>query len=66
MFERIISFSIKNKVVVGIMTFALILCGVYSAITLPLDAQPDITNNQVQIITQVPSLGAQEVEQFIT
>ena len=66
MFEKIISFSIKNKVVVGLMTFVLVLCGIYSAITLPLDAQPDITNNQVQIITQSPSLGAQEVEQFIT
>ncbi|WP_183558712.1 CusA/CzcA family heavy metal efflux RND transporter [Mucilaginibacter sp. SP1R1] len=66
MFENIISFSIKNKVVVGIMTVLLIACGVYSAVTLPLDAQPDITNNQVQLITQAPSLGAQEVEQFIT
>lgn len=66
MFEKIISFSIKNKVVVGIMTLVLVACGVYSAITLPLDAQPDITNNQVQLITQAPSLGAQEVEQFIT
>jgi cobalt-zinc-cadmium resistance protein CzcA len=66
MFEKIISFSLKNKVVVGIMTLLLVTCGIYSAVTLPLDAQPDITNNQVQLITQAPSLGAQEVEQFIT
>ncbi|UKT65987.1 CusA/CzcA family heavy metal efflux RND transporter [Pedobacter mucosus] len=66
MFERIISFSIKNKVTIGILTLLLILAGVYSAYHLPIDAQPDITNNQVQIITQSPSLGAQEVEQFIT
>jgi len=66
MFEKIISFSIKNKVAVGIMTLVLILAGIYSAYHLPVDAQPDITNNQVQIITQSPSLGAQEVEQFIT
>jgi cobalt-zinc-cadmium resistance protein CzcA len=66
MFEKIISFSIRNKVTVGIMTLVLILAGVYSAYHLPVDAQPDITNNQVQIITQSPSLGAQEVEQFIT
>lgn len=48
------------------MTLVLILVGIYSAYNLPVDAQPDITNNQVQIITQAPSLGAQEVEQFIT
>lgn len=48
------------------MTLLLILAGVYSAYHLPVDAQPDITNNQVQVITQSPNLGAQEVEQFIT
>ena len=66
MFDKIIAFSIRNKVTVGIMTLVLILVGIYSAYNLPVDAQPDITNNQVQIITQAPSLGAQEVEQFIT
>lgn len=66
MFEKIISFSIKNKIIIGLATLALILVGIYSAYHLPIDAQPDITNNQVQIITQAPSLGAQEVEQFIT
>lgn len=66
MFDKIIAFSIRNKVTIGIMTLVLILVGIYSAYNLPVDAQPDITNNQVQIITQAPSLGAQEVEQFIT
>jgi len=66
MFNKIIAFSIKNKVAIGIMTLVLVLVGIYSAYNLPVDAQPDITNNQVQIITQAPSLGAQEVEQFIT
>ncbi|WP_158799110.1 CusA/CzcA family heavy metal efflux RND transporter [Pedobacter sp. L105] len=66
MFDKIISFSIANKVTIGMMTLLLILAGIYSAYHLPVDAQPDITNNQVQIITQAPSLGAQEVEQFIT
>jgi cobalt-zinc-cadmium resistance protein CzcA len=66
MFDKIIAFSIRSKVTIGIMTLVLILVGVYSAYNLPVDAQPDITNNQVQIITQAPSLGAQEVEQFIT
>lgn len=66
MFDKIISFSIKNKITIGLATLALILVGIYSAYHLPIDAQPDITNNQVQIITQAPSLGAQEIEQFIT
>jgi len=48
------------------MTLALIFWGVYSITKLPIDAVPDITNNQVQVISQAPSLGAQEVEQFIT
>jgi len=48
------------------MTLALIIWGVYSASNLPIDAQPDITNNQVQISTTAPTLGAQEVEQYIT
>ncbi len=48
------------------MTLALILWGIYSLTRLPIDAVPDITNNQVQVISQAPNLGAQEVEQFIT
>jgi len=66
MFNKIILFSIKNKLAIGIMTLALVIWGIYSLTRLPIDAVPDITNNQVQIISQAPSLGAQEVEQFIT
>lgn len=66
MFQKIIQFSIKNKIAVGAFVLTLIVWGVISAIRLPIDAVPDITNNQVQIITQAPTLGAQEVEQFIT
>jgi cobalt-zinc-cadmium resistance protein CzcA len=66
MFDKIIYFSIKNKLAIGLMTLSLIIWGIYSLTKLPIDAVPDITNNQVQIITQAPSLGAQEVEQFIT
>ena len=50
----------------GLFTLALVLWGVYSLSRLPIDALPDITNNQVQIITTAPTLAAQEVEQFIT
>lgn len=66
MLNRIIQFSIKNKLVIGLFTLALIIWGVYSANKLPIDAVPDITNNQVQIITLSPSLAAQEVEQLIS
>ena len=66
MLNKIIHFSIKNKLIIGVMTLALIIWGLWSATKLPLDALPDVTNNQVQVITRAPTLAAQEVEQFIT
>lgn len=66
MLDKIISFSIKNKFIVGLMTLALIVWGIWSATKLPIDAVPDITNNQVQIITLCPTLAGQEVEQLVT
>ncbi len=66
MLDQIIQFSIRNKIVVGIMTLLLIIWGVWSASRLPIDAVPDITNNQVQIITSCPTLAGQEVEQLVT
>jgi cobalt-zinc-cadmium resistance protein CzcA len=66
MIERIIHFSIKNKFVVGLSVIALIGWGAYSLAHLPIDAIPDITNNQVQVISLSPSLATQEVESFIT
>jgi heavy metal efflux system protein len=66
MIERIIHFSIKNKFIVGLFVLALIGWGSYSLTRLPVDATPDITNNQVQIIALAPSLAVQEVESSIT
>ncbi|AZA78987.1 CusA/CzcA family heavy metal efflux RND transporter [Chryseobacterium sp. G0186] len=66
MLDKIIKFSIKNKVIIGIMTLLLIIWGTWSATKLPIDAVPDITNNQVQIITACPTLAGQEVEQLVT
>ncbi|MCJ7934367.1 MAG: CusA/CzcA family heavy metal efflux RND transporter [Chryseobacterium sp.] len=66
MLDKIIKFSIKNKVVIGVMTLLLIIWGIWSATRLPIDAVPDITNNQVQIITACPTLAGQEVEQLVT
>ena len=64
--DSIIKFSIKNKAIVGLMTLLLIIWGGWSASKLPIDAVPDITNNQVQIITSCPTLAGQEVEQLVT
>ena len=66
MLDSIIKFSIKNKLVIGIMTLLLIIWGSWSVTKLPIDAVPDITNNQVQIITVCPTLAGQEVEQLVT
>lgn len=66
MIEHIIHFSIKNKFIVGLFIVALIGWGAYSLTRLPIDAIPDITNNQVQIISLAPSLAVQEVESSIT
>ncbi len=66
MFQKLITSSIKHKYVVGFLTISLIVWGLWSLATLPFDSTPDITDNQVQVITQAPSLGAQEVEQYVT
>ena len=66
MLNRIIEFSIKQKLLVGILMLALIAWGIYSLRQLPIDALPDITNNQVQIITSSPSNGAEDIERFVT
>lgn len=66
MLDKIIHFSIHNKFIIGLFTLALVVVGGYSLYNLPIDALPDITNNQVQVITSSPTLATQEVEQFIT
>jgi len=66
MLDKIIQFSIRNKFVILLFTLLLIAWGSYSLKNLPLDALPDVTNNQVQIITTAPTLASQEVEQLIT
>lgn len=66
MIDKIIELSIKNKFIVILFTLGIVAWGVNSMLSIPIDAVPDITNNQVQIVTVSPSLAAQEVEQFIT
>ncbi len=66
MFPYIIKLSLQNKLLVLILTFAMVIMGVYSLRNITIDAVPDITNNQVQVVTTTPSLAPQEVEAFIT
>ncbi|HEY0609678.1 MAG TPA: CusA/CzcA family heavy metal efflux RND transporter [Chitinophaga sp.] len=66
MLNYIIRFSIRNKLVVGLFMLGLISYGIYEITRLPIDAVPDITENQVQVITVSPSLGAPDVERLIS
>ena len=66
MLNKIIDFSIKNKLIIGLFIIALIGYGTYEVTKLPIDAVPDITNNQVQVITVAPSYGATDIERLVT
>jgi heavy metal efflux system protein len=66
MLDSIIQFSIKNRLIIGLFTLALVGWGTYSLTKIPIDAVPDITDNQVMVITVSPTLAAQEVEQLVT
>jgi cobalt-zinc-cadmium resistance protein CzcA len=66
MLHKIIEFSVKNKLIVALMVLAMALYGIYETTRLPIDAVPDITNNQVQVITQAPSYGALDIERLVT
>ena len=66
MIEKIISFSVNNKLITGILLLLFVAWGLYSVTKLSIDALPDVTNNQVLCVTNAPNLATQEVEQFIT
>lgn len=66
MINQIIRFSIQNKLLIAIFTLMMVGAGIWSITKIPIDAVPDITNNQVQVITQAPSLGTEDIEQLIT
>src|SRR5688572_12023736 len=66
MLDRIIHYSIKNKTIIGLLTIGLIIWGGYSLYRLPIDAVPDITNNQVQVTTTAPSQSAVDIERLVT
>ena len=66
MLEKIIKFSLKNKLIIFLFTASVVGFGIYSLTQIPIGAVPDITNNQVQVITTSRNLSTQDVEQFIT
>ena len=66
MLNRIIHFSITHKLIIILLTISVAGFGIYAISQIPLGAVPDITNNQVQVITTSTSLSTQDVEQFIT
>ncbi|MBT2557974.1 CusA/CzcA family heavy metal efflux RND transporter [Hymenobacter sp. ISL-91] len=66
MFDRLIHFSIHNKLIIGILTLALMAWGSYSLYRLPIDAVPDITNNQIVVYTVAPSLAAGDIERLVS
>lgn len=66
MLNRIIFWSIHNKLIVAVLTLALIVWGLFSLSKLPIDAVPDITNNQVQVVTTAASSSALDIERFVT
>ena len=66
MINKIIAFSIKNKFIVSLFVFALIGAGIHAMMTINLGSVPDITNNQVQVITVSQNLATEDIEQFVT
>ncbi|MCW3161629.1 CusA/CzcA family heavy metal efflux RND transporter [Chryseobacterium oryctis] len=66
MLTKIIEFSVKNKLIIVLLVLGLIGIGSYQVTKLPIDAVPDITNNQVQVITVAPSFGATDIERLVT
>ena len=66
MIERILEWSLKNRVMVVIASLVLVVAGLSAMLRLPIDAVPDVTNVQVQILTSSPALGPEEVEKFVT
>jgi heavy metal efflux system protein len=66
MINNIINYSVKNKLIVGLFTVFFVVFGCFNVAKLPIDAVPDITENQVQVITSAPSFGATDIERLVT
>ena len=66
MLQKIIQLSISNKLIILLLTATIVGFGIFALTQIPIGAVPDITNNQVQVITTSQNLSTQDVEQFIT
>ena len=66
MLEHIIKFSLKNKLIVLLFTSSIVFFGIFSLTQLSIGAVPDVTNNQIQVISTSKNLSTQDVEKFIT
>ena len=66
MLEKIIAFSLRNKLIILLFTLLVIGFGLFSITQISIGAVPDVTNNQVQVITTSRNLSTQDIEQFIT
>ena len=66
MLNRLLEFSVRQRVFVLLATLVLVGIGVWSALRLPIDAVPDITNIQVQVNTAVPAFAPEEIEKLVT
>lgn len=66
MIRSLIEFSLRQRLLILALTLLLAIAGVYVGVSLPIDAFPDLTNNQVNIVTEAPGMAAAEVEQLIT
>jgi cobalt-zinc-cadmium resistance protein CzcA len=64
--DRVLAWSLRNRVLVLILVFVMAALGFRSVLQLPIDAVPDVTNVQIQILTEAPGLGPEEVERFLT
>ncbi|TAE69201.1 MAG: efflux RND transporter permease subunit, partial [Bacteroidetes bacterium] len=66
MLQKIIHFSVQQKLVTTFLVCVLIVVGLYQLKKLPIDAIPDITNNQIEVITSAPAYGAIDIERLVT
>ena len=66
MIGRIVQFALRQRILVLVFTFGMLVWGAYSFFQLPIEAYPDVMNTQVQVITQWPGHAAEEVEKLIT
>ena len=66
MIDKIIHYSITHKINIGMMVIAIIAGGIWAMNSINVDSTPDITNNQVQVITVSPNLSTTDIEQYVT